>query len=96
MVKFCSLDKNTVYSHTGTDPFASMGKDMIIKMLQEQLEVANATIRQMESSMRAMEKTIANLEALLKERDTSLAKAQNQHQSSIFLWQIRVIGIHRK
>ena len=51
---------------------------MIIKMLQEQLEVANATIRQMASSMRAMEKTIANLEALLKERDTSLAKAQNQ------------------
>ncbi len=55
-----------------------MGKDMIIKMLQEQLEVANATIRQMASSMRAMEKTIANLEALLKERDTSLTKAQNQ------------------
>lgn len=51
---------------------------MIIKMLQEQLEVANATIRQMASSMQAMEKTIANLEALLKERDTSLAKAQNQ------------------
>ena len=51
---------------------------MIIKMLQEQLEVANAIIRQMASSMRAMEKTIANLEALLKERDTSPAKAQNQ------------------
>jgi hypothetical protein len=55
-----------------------MGKDMIIKMLQDQLEVANATIRQMASSMQAMEKTIANLEALLQERDSSLSKARNQ------------------
>ena len=55
-----------------------MGKDMIIKMLQDQLEVANATIRQMASSMQAMEKTIAKLEALLIERDSNLAKAQNQ------------------
>ena len=66
-----------------------MGKDMIIKLLQDQLEASNAanlqlnlTIQNMQSSFNAtiaeLKATIANLEALLKERDTSLAKAQNQ------------------
>ncbi len=69
-----------------------MGKDMIIKMLQDQLEAANAanlrlnltvsnlnaTISELGAAMRGMEATIANLEALLRERDNSLAKAQNR------------------
>ncbi len=62
-----------------------MGKDMMIKMLRDQLEVSNATVRQMASTMRSMEATIAelratiaNLEALLRERDGSLVKARNQ------------------
>lgn len=66
-----------------------MGKDMIIKILQDQLEASNATILQLNLTMQNMQSsfdatvadlkaTIANLEALLKERDASLAKAQNQ------------------
>ena len=62
-----------------------MGKDMIIKMLQDQLEASNSAVRQMASTMKSMEATIAelratiaNLEALLQERDGSLAKARNQ------------------
>lgn len=69
-----------------------MGKDMIIKMLQDQLEAANAanlqlnltvsglnaTISELRAATRGMEATIANLEALLQERDNSLAKAQNR------------------
>lgn len=66
-----------------------MGKDMIIKILQEQLEASKATILQlnltiqnMQSSFNAtvadLKATIANLEALLQERDASLVKARNQ------------------
>lgn len=65
---------------------------MIIKMLQDQLEAANAanlqlnltvsglnaTISELRAATRGMEATIANLEALLQERDNSLAKAQNR------------------
>ena len=66
-----------------------MGKDMIIKILQDQLEASNATILQLNLTIQNMQSsfdatvadlkaTIANLEALLKERDSSLAKAKNQ------------------
>lgn len=66
-----------------------MGKDMIIKILQDQLEASNATIlrlnitiQNMQSSFDAtvvdLKATIASLEALLQERDASLTKAQNQ------------------
>ena len=66
-----------------------MGKDMIIKILQDQLEASNATILQLNLTIQNMQSsfdatvadlkaTIANLEALLKERDASLVKAQNQ------------------
>ncbi|MBQ9526537.1 MAG: hypothetical protein IJR68_02905, partial [Fretibacterium sp.] len=73
-----------------------MGKDMIIKILQDQLEASNATVLQlnltiqnmqssfdatvsdMKATIASLESTIANLEALLKERDTSLVKAQTQ------------------
>ncbi|MDD7455589.1 MAG: transposase [Bacteroidales bacterium] len=66
-----------------------MGKDMIIKILQDQLEASNATIlrlnitiQNMQSSFDAtaadLKTTIANLEALLQERDASLTKAKNQ------------------
>ena len=69
-----------------------MGKDMIIKILQDQLEASNAanlqlnltisslntTISELRAAMKGMEATIANLEALLQERDASLVKAQNQ------------------
>ena len=66
-----------------------MGKDMIIKILQDQLEASNATILQLNLTIQNMQSsfdatvadlkaTIANLEALLQERDGSLSKAQNQ------------------
>ena len=66
-----------------------MGKDMIIKILQDQLEASNATILQLNLTIQNMQSsfdatvadlkaTIAKLEALLKERDASLTKAQNQ------------------
>lgn len=66
-----------------------MGKDMIIKILQDQLEASNATILQLNLTIQNMQSsfdatvaelkaTIANLEVLLKERDASLTKAQNQ------------------
>lgn len=69
-----------------------MGKDMIIKLLESQLRASNATndqlrltIDNMSASMNAMavtiselRETIANLESLLKERDKSLDKANNQ------------------
>ena len=69
-----------------------MGKDMIIRMLREQLEAANAanlqlgmtisnlnaTVADLRATVAGMEATIANLEALLKERDCTLAKAQSQ------------------
>ena len=62
-----------------------MSKDMIIKMLQEQLEASNAanlqlnlTISNLNTTISELRATIANLEALLKERDASLAKASNQ------------------
>ena len=66
-----------------------MGKDMMIKILQNQLEVANATIANLNETIKSMEarfnatidelkKTNANLESLLKERDESLGKAASQ------------------
>lgn len=69
-----------------------MGKDMIIKMLQDQLEAANAvnlqlnmtvsnlnaTVSELRATVRGMEQTISNLEALLKDRDASLSKAENR------------------
>jgi Transposase IS66 family. len=66
-----------------------MGKDLLIKILQDQLEVANATIIQLNTSMESMEanlnatiselrKTIENLERLLKERDENLVRANSQ------------------
>lgn len=62
-----------------------MGKDMIIKILRDQLEAANGAILQLNLTVSSLNGTvnelnerIASLEALLKERDTSLAKAQNR------------------
>ncbi len=62
-----------------------MGKDMIIKILQGQLEAANGTILQLNMTVSDLNVTInelnariASLEALLQERDASLTKAQNQ------------------
>ena len=62
-----------------------MGKDRIIKILQDQLEASNATIIQLNLTVSNLNGTInelngriARLEALLKERDASLIKAQNQ------------------
>ena len=62
-----------------------MGKDMIIKILQDQLEAANATILQLNltvsnlnGTVNELNERIVSLEALLKERDASLTKAQNQ------------------
>lgn len=70
----------------------NMGKDMIIKMLQDQLEAANAanlqlnmtvsnlnaTVSELRATVNGMEQTISNLEALLKNRDDSLSKAKSQ------------------
>ena len=70
----------------------NMGKDMIIKMLQDQLEAANAanlqlsmtvsnlnaTVSELRATVKGMEQTISNLEALLKNRDDSLSKAKSQ------------------
>ena len=70
----------------------NMGKDMIIKMLQSQLEAANAaniqlsmtisnlnaTVSELRATMKGMEQTISNLETLLKNRDDSLSKAKSQ------------------
>ena len=62
-----------------------MGKDMIIKILKDQLEAANGTILQLNltvsnlnGTVNELNERIASLEALLKERDASLTKAQNQ------------------
>lgn len=66
-----------------------MGKDMIIKILRDQLEASNATILQLNLTIQNMQSsfdatvadlkaTIASLEALLTERDASLTKAQSQ------------------
>ncbi len=66
-----------------------MGKDLLIKILQDQLEAANATNIQLNATIKSMEanfnatiselrKTIENLESLLKERDMSLDKANSQ------------------
>ena len=62
---------------------------MIIEILKLQLEAANATILSMSEEMKSirrsfeatiseLQKTIANLESLLKERDESLGKAKAQ------------------
>ena len=70
----------------------NMGKDMIIKMLQDQLEAANAanlqlsmtvsnlnaTVSELRATVKCMEQTISDLEALLKNRDDSLSKAKSQ------------------
>ena len=70
----------------------NMGKDMIIKMLQSQLEAANAanlqlsmtisnlnaTVSELRATMKGMEQTISDLETLLKNRDESLSKAKSQ------------------
>ena len=70
----------------------NMGKDMIIKMLQEQLEAANAvnfqlnmtvsnlnaTVSELRATVKGMKRTISNLEDLLKDRDASLSKAKSQ------------------
>ena len=62
-----------------------MGKDRIIKLLESQLEVSNATISQLRltvdtlnGTISDLRKTIVNLENLLMERDINLEKAQNQ------------------
>ena len=62
-----------------------MGKDMIIKLLESQLEVSNATISQLRLTVDTLNNTISdlrativNLESLLTERDKSLDKANNQ------------------
>lgn len=62
---------------------------MIIEIQKNQLEAANATILAMSEEMKSMRrsfeatisdlrKTIANLESLLQERDSSLDKAANE------------------
>ena len=72
-----------------------MGKDMIIKLLESQLEAANATIRQLGQSLselsaanaelratvQMLRRSVKDLEALLQERDDSLAKAGNQFRA---------------
>lgn len=66
-----------------------MGKDMIIKILEDQLRASNATIASMAEEMKTMRasfettisdlrRTIADLEALLRERDGDLDKANAQ------------------
>jgi len=66
-----------------------MGKDLLIRILREQLDVANrtniqlnATIKNMEAHFNAtiaeLHKTIENLESLLKERDENLDRANAQ------------------
>ena len=62
-----------------------MGKDMIIKMLQDQLEASNAanfqlnlTISNLNATIADLRATVSRLESLLQERDASLTKAQNQ------------------
>lgn len=62
-----------------------MGKDVIIKLLESQLEVSNATISQLRLTVDALNETISDLRATivrlespLMERDESLGKANNQ------------------
>ena len=62
-----------------------MGKDMIIKILQEQLEASNAanvqlnlTISTLNATIADLRATVSRLESLLQERDASLSKARNQ------------------
>lgn len=62
-----------------------MGKDMIIKLLESQLEESNATISQLRLTVDTLNNTISdlrativNLESLLTERDESLNKANSQ------------------
>jgi len=62
-----------------------MGKDLLIRILQDQLEQSNATVRQLNdtvSSLNAtiadLHKTIDNLDSLLKERDKNLDKSNAQ------------------
>lgn len=71
-----------------------MGKDMMIKILQNQLEVANATIANLNETIKSMEarfnatidelkKTNANLESLLKECDESLCQDTTPSSSAV-------------
>ena len=62
-----------------------MGKIGEITLLREQLQLSNASVRQMSqtidnlnATITDLRRTIANLEALLQERDTDLSKAQAQ------------------
>jgi hypothetical protein len=62
-----------------------MGKDMIIKLWESQLEVSNATISRLRLTVDTLNGTISDLrativrlESLLMERDESLDKANNQ------------------
>lgn len=62
-----------------------MGKNMIIKILRNQLEAAsgtvlelNMTVSNLNGTVNELNARIASLEALLQERDASLTKAQNQ------------------
>lgn len=65
---------------------------MMIKMLQSQLEVANATISSLNATIKSMEenfnatidelkKTIANLESLLQDRDANIDEARARMRS---------------
>lgn len=69
-----------------------MGKDLLIKILQDQLQVSraditrlnltvnslNQTIEGLNQTIEDLHRTIANLEAMLKERDKNMEKAEAQ------------------
>jgi len=62
-----------------------MGKDLLIRILQDQLEHSNATVHQLNDTITGLHqtisdlrKTIENLESLLRERDDNLDKANAQ------------------
>ena len=71
-----------------------MGKDSMIKILQDQLEVSranivqlNLTVKNLHQTISSLHQTITNLESLLKERDASIDKvnAQMRGLKSTFL-----------
>ena len=47
-----------------------MGKDMIIKILQEQLEASNATILQLNLTVSNLNATVAELKATIADLET--------------------------
>ena len=66
-----------------------MGKDMMIKLLESQLEVSNATISQLRltvdslnGTISELRATIVELESLLMERDKSLEKKSEKQSSA--------------